>query len=120
DCGFGFILADKAVQQAASSQGAPTISSFSPTSGAAEKQVTINGTTFIGATAVKFNGLASQAFTINSPTKITAKVPRGATPGKITVTTPSGTGTSATNFTVTFTISKLAPTSGPKNTVVTI
>jgi len=120
DCGFGFILADRAVQEAKGSPGTPTISSFSPTSGATEKPVTINGTNFTGATAVKFNGLASQAFTVNSSAKITAKVPAGATTGKITFTTPSGTATSAGSYTVTLGIAKLSPSSGPKNTVVTI
>jgi len=37
---------------------------------------------------------------VNSATQITATVPTGATTGKISVTTPSGTGTSTANFTV--------------------
>jgi len=77
----------------------PTISSFNPTSGAAGTTLTILGSSFNGATQVAFNGVAA-SFTINSDTLISAVVPTGATTGKITVTTPSGTGTSATNFTV--------------------
>jgi IPT/TIG domain len=79
--------------------GAPTITSFTPTSGPVGTVVRITGTNFTGATAVKFNGV-SATFTVNSGTKITATVPTGATTGKISVTTPAGTTTSATNFTV--------------------
>ncbi len=78
---------------------APTITSFSPTSGAVGASVTINGTNFTGATAVKFNG-TSASFTVNTSIMITATVPAGATTGKISVTTPGGTATSANNFTV--------------------
>jgi hypothetical protein len=48
---------------------------------------------------VKFNNVTA-SFVVNSATQITATVPTGATTGKITVTTPGGTATSATNFTV--------------------
>src|SRR4029450_5497777 len=68
---------------------APTISSFSPTSGAAGTSVTISGTNFSGATAVGFNG-ASAAFTVSSSTQITATLPNGATTGPLTVTTAGG------------------------------
>ncbi len=80
---------------------APTITSFSPTSGPVGTSVTINGADFTGATSVKFNGISQPTFTVNSATKITAAVPTGATTGKISVTTPNGTATSATDFTIT-------------------
>jgi hypothetical protein len=97
--------------------GAPTITSFTPTSGPAGTSVNITGTNFTGATAVKFNGLSANSFTFTSATQITAAiVPPAATTGPISVTTPSGTGTSATNFTVTTsaapTITSLSPISG--------
>jgi hypothetical protein len=79
---------------------APTITSFSPTSGPVGATVTINGTNFTGATSVKFNGVTA-TFIVNSATKITATVPTGATTGRITVTTPGGTATSTADFTVT-------------------
>ncbi|HEX9123772.1 MAG TPA: IPT/TIG domain-containing protein [Actinomycetota bacterium] len=83
--------------------GAPRITSFSPTSGPVGTSVTINGTNLTGATSVKFNGV-SASFTLNSASKITAKVPSGATSGKISVTTAAGTATSSGTFTVTGTL----------------
>ena len=77
----------------------PGITSFLPTSGSVGTQVTITGSGFIGTTSVAFNGTKA-SFTVNSATKITATVPSGATTGKIKVTTPGGTATSATDFTV--------------------
>jgi hypothetical protein len=79
---------------------APTVSGFSPTSGAVGTSVTISGTNFTGATAVAFNGTAA-SYTVNSSTQITATVPSGATTGPISVTNSSGTGTSSSSFTVT-------------------
>jgi hypothetical protein len=99
---------------------APTISSFSPTSGPIGAAVTILGTNFTGATSVKFNGTAA-TFTVVSATRIDTAVPSGATSGKISVTTPLGTGTSAGNFTISAPkITSFSPTSGPVGTVVTI
>ncbi len=78
----------------------PTITSLSTISGASGDSVTITGTGFIGTSTVKFNGLPTSSFTVLSDTQITAIVPVGATTGKITVTTPGGTATSASTFTV--------------------
>ncbi|MDO7876857.1 CARDB domain-containing protein [Hymenobacter sp. ASUV-10] len=100
----------------------PTISSFTPTSGAVGTSVTLTGTGFTGATAVAFNGTAATTFTVVSATSITATVPASASTGPLTVTTPSGTGTSASSFTVLTapTISSFTPTSGPAGTSVTL
>jgi phosphatidylinositol-3-phosphatase len=80
---------------------APTISSFSPTSGAVATPVVINGTNFTGATVVKFNLTTQPTFTVNSAVKISTTVPTGAITGAIHVTTPGGTATSSTTFTAT-------------------
>jgi hypothetical protein len=80
--------------------GSPTITSFSPISGAAGSSVTITGTNFTGATSVEFGGIASKSVTVDSSTQITAVVPAGAVTGPIGVGAPSGTAVSSTNFTV--------------------
>jgi photosystem II stability/assembly factor-like uncharacterized protein len=77
----------------------PTITTFAPTSGPVGTSVTITGTSFSGATAVMFNG-TSAVFGMISDTQLTATVPMLATTGPISVTTPGGTATSSSNFTV--------------------
>jgi RNA polymerase sigma factor (sigma-70 family) len=78
----------------------PEISGMSPGSGPVGSSVSIGGHHFTGATSVKFNGVAA-SFTVSSDGLITAVVPAGASSGPISVTTPSGTATSSTSFTVT-------------------
>jgi hypothetical protein len=78
----------------------PQITSFSPTSGPVGTSVVITGESFKGATSVTFGGVKAPSFTVNSYTQITATVPTGAKTGKIGVTTPGGTATSAGTFTV--------------------
>ncbi len=78
----------------------PTISGFSPGTGAPGTVVTITGTNFISPSAVRFNGTDAASFTVNSTTEIVATVPAGVTAGPITVTTAQGTATSSGNFTV--------------------
>lgn len=84
-----------------SAAAAPSITSFTPTSGPPGTSVTITGANFTGATSVKFNGTPASAFTVNSATSITASPASGATTGTISVTTANGTGTSSGSFTVT-------------------
>jgi len=78
----------------------PQILSFAPPSGPVGTVVTITGVSLTQATRVTFGGKPA-SFTINSDTQVTATVPTGAKTGKIVVTTPAGTATSAGSFTVT-------------------
>jgi hypothetical protein len=93
---------------------APTITGFTPAFGPVGTSVTITGTNFSGTvsgtsfttSSVKFNITSATTFKVDSATQITATVPTGATTGKISVTTPGGTATSAANFTVSKTHSR--------------
>ncbi|HMN33732.1 MAG TPA: GEVED domain-containing protein, partial [Chitinophagaceae bacterium] len=76
----------------------PTITSFSPGSGCEGSIVTITGTNLTGTTLVQFGGVNATSFTVISPTQIDAVVPTGALAGVITVTNPSGTASSLSNF----------------------
>ena len=78
----------------------PTITSFTPTTGPVGTGVVVTGTNFTGTTAVTFNGKAA-TYVVNSATQITATVASGTSTGKIAVTSPGGTATSANSFTVT-------------------
>lgn len=102
---------------------APSITSFSPTSGPSGCQVIITGSGFSGVTAVTFNGHTA-TFTQNSSSQIAATVPASATNGPIGVTQPNGTATSSSDFTVATTscptITSFSPGSGPVGTSVTI
>lgn len=105
----------------------PQVTSFSPTSGIVGAIVTITGLNFTAATDVGFNGVgagaavadintASSGYQVVSATSIKARVPAGAATGKISVTTPAGTGVSATNFLVLPTISTFTPINGVAGT----
>ena len=71
---------------------APTITSFTPLSAGTGTTVTITGTNFTGATAVKFGGTNAASFIVVSSTSITAVVGNGTT-GDVSVTTSGGTAT---------------------------
>lgn len=100
----------------------PTVGAFAPTTGPAGTQVIIPGTNLTGATAVTFGGIPAAAFTVNSPTQITATVPAGAVSGPITVTTPNGSASTTTLFQVSPppTIATLTPGSGKVGDTVTV
>jgi large repetitive protein len=100
--------------------GNPAVSSFSPASGRVNTNVVINGTNFLGASAVFFGSVASSSITIRSNSQLTARVPAGAKTGLIRVVTVAGSAFSATNFIVAPTISGFAPAFGLVGTAVTI
>jgi len=78
----------------------PQITTFSPPSGTVGTTVTIMGVSLTETSEVTFGGV-SASFTVDSDTQVTATVPTGAKTGKIVITTPGGTATGATSFTVT-------------------
>jgi subtilisin-like proprotein convertase family protein len=82
-----------------SGDGAPTISSFTPSSALPGATVVISGTNFVNVTAVRLNG-AELSFTTNSSGQITFTVPTIAATGKITVVTSYGAATSTTDFSI--------------------
>ncbi|MDO7877571.1 FG-GAP-like repeat-containing protein [Hymenobacter sp. ASUV-10] len=100
----------------------PTLTALSPTSGPVGTSVTITGTDLANPTGLTLNGVAVPlaSITANTGTSLTFTVPAGATSGPLVVTTSSGPSNGVT-FTVTaFTITGIAPTSGPMGTPVTI
>ncbi len=98
---------------------APTITSFSPSSGRAGTSVVILGTSFTNATAVKFGG-ASASFNVDSNSQITAVAPPGVASGAITVIAPGGTYITSTNFKVLPTVSSFTPGFGAAGTNVIV
>ena len=80
----------------------PTITSFTPSSGAPGSTVTISGTNFSATAAnnsANFNGITASV-TGATTTSLTVTVPATASTGPITVTTAAGTATSVASFTV--------------------
>lgn len=77
----------------------PEIKSFTPGSGPVGQKVTLTGKNLGGATAAAVNGKAAKVVSA-SATQVVIKVKAGSTTGPITVTTPDGTATSASSFTV--------------------
>ena len=77
----------------------PTITSIFPVTAAVGQGVTIAGTNLSGVIHVAFHGVAA-GVSSDGPFAVVASVPPGASNGSVTVTTPSGTATSAQAFTV--------------------
>ena len=97
---------------------APTVTSLSPTTGPAAggTGVTITGTNFSGATAVKF-GATTATYTVTDATHIAATSPAGAGLVDVTVTTAGGISATGAADQFTYisppTVTSVAPNSGP-------
>jgi hypothetical protein len=79
------------------------VTSFTPTSGASGKVVTITGVGFTKTSTVSFNGTAAKSVAYVSSTTLKATVPSGAGSGAISVTNtaaPVGTVSSSARFSV--------------------
>jgi hypothetical protein len=79
--------------------------------------VTLTGTAFTGATAVRFGTTAATSFTVVSPTQITAVAPAGTGTVQVTVASPGGTSSQAVMFTYVAasvpTLTAVVPGQGP-------
>ncbi len=91
------------------------LSSFSPSSGAADTVVTVKGSNFVGITQVLFNGVSASSFSVESRSKLSAIAPANLTSGPIQVTNNTGTASSAKRFTVAD-VPTTTPTKTPKPT----
>ncbi len=100
----------------------PLVLGFSPSSAPIGATVTITGTNFVtGSTSVTINGTAATSVLVLSTSSLTCVVASGTTSGGISVTTPLGTGSSASSFTVATdipTIAGFSPSVGPVGTSV--
>ncbi len=80
--------------------GAPTVVTFSPTSGPEGTLVTLTGANYVDVASVTLDG-SPVPFNIISASYIEVEVPAGASSGIFQVNTPLGSGTSLSAFTVT-------------------
>ena len=78
----------------------PTLTGIVPTRGPVGTRVTLTGTCFLGATAVRFNEIPAARFEVVSETSIEAVVHAGAPSGPISVVAPGGSAVSTETFTV--------------------
>ncbi|NEM96415.1 IPT/TIG domain-containing protein [Pontibacter burrus] len=103
-------------------EGAPVISSFSPTSGPVGTVVTIRGRNFNDASTVLIGSASITNFTIVSDSEIQVVVPSVASSGIVRVYSNSGRALSSGQFTLDNApvISTFTPTSGPTGTEITI
>jgi len=117
---FGIGFRDHLAGLAAST--VTTVTLVSPNTGLATggTSVTITGTNFAGATAVKF-GAAASTYTVNSATQITATSPPGSGVVDVIVTTAGGSSTTSIADEFTYTgppppspaVTSISPSNGP-------
>ena len=95
----------------------PTVSEVEPSYGppGGATSVTITGTSFTGATSVKFGSANAASFKVESATKITAVTPAGTGTVDVTVTTPEGTSATGASdrFSYAPTVTGVKPAAGP-------
>jgi hypothetical protein len=79
---------------------APTVTGFTPGTGASGTLVTVNGTGFRRVIAVTFGGVPATTFVAQSETQLTVTVPFGAVTGPVVVQNSGGAGASTATFVV--------------------
>src|SRR5246500_89710 len=121
---FAVLLCAVGLEGEAQAQfGPPTVANVNPNTGPMQggTSVTITGTNFSGATAVRFGNNAAGSFIVNSTTQITTTSPAGIGTVDVTVTTPSGTSATSTADQFTYvpapalapTVTNINPNTGP-------
>ncbi|NTX07667.1 IPT/TIG domain-containing protein [Myxococcus sp. CA040A] len=113
-----------ATQEGFTVQGSqvPSISAFTPTSGAEGTEVTVTGSGFTGATAVTFGGVPASGFNVLDDGQLTAELGLRTPSGPVRVTNSRGTGISNAAFNVLPAprIDGVSPSHGKPGTEVTI
>jgi large repetitive protein len=100
----------------------PVITAVSPLQGGIDKEVTITGSYFTGATFKFANNLTATKVSPGTDNQVVIKVPAGAVTGRISATNASGTTNSPADFVVISppTIAGFLPVSGPAGTPIVI
>ena len=103
----------------------PTITGFTPIHGLVGDPVTISGSGFTNAKDVSFGNISDPTAVVDDDSHISATVPAGTSTGPISVSTPDGTATSDTDFTVDTlpvapVIDSFTPDHGPEHATVII
>lgn len=98
----------------------PRITTFSSSNAPVGSTITINGTNFIGTSAVLFNGVPAANILNVSNFSLQAVVPAGFVTGPVSVTTPAGTTNSPSAYFATPIITSFAPVHGLPGTNVLI
>lgn len=80
---------------------AASVESLSPRRGTFGTSVVLSGTNLEGVTGVTFDGMVALDFSVDSPTQVTATLPRGASSGPVSIVTTDGSSDEAGTFTVT-------------------
>jgi hypothetical protein len=97
----------------------PRITTFSSSNAPVSTAITINGTNFLGTSAVLFNGVPASFFNVSN-FSLQVVVPAGFVTGPVTITTPAGTTNSPGLFYAAPTISSFSPSHGLPGTNVLI
>ena len=108
-------LATQAVRPSAAA-AAPVLSSVVPNTGpaAGSSTVTLNGSSFTGATAVNFGANPALSYSVDTSAKITAVTPPGTGTVSVTVQSPGGTSNSVTYaYLVAPVLTAVSPSQGP-------
>lgn len=100
----------------------PIITSVTPPQGGVDKDITITGTYFTGATIKFANNITATKVGAGTDNQVVVKVPSGAVTGKITVTNAVGSTLSPADFQIISppTIAGFSPASGSAGTTITI